>query len=192
MIYLSLLCFFLIICYFLITKLRKTSAKLNKAILENRKLLKEFNILKWSYQINQSTINVNSIYRPNRKIKAIIADYYEPSAIITNQVLHSIGIETDFVTNGDDLISKVMNNDYDVVITNNVLQGNLDGVQVLDKLKKIKNFSIPIIILTTSKKSDYFIEYGFDDYIEKALDINKALNSLKKVIPNLDFIKENR
>lgn len=177
-------------CYLLNSKLKELKRKLEKYDSDKKYMSKTYDTLNWNYQINKKVMEENfSIkYEPNRKIKILIADYYLISASITKQVFLNIGIDTDFVTNGEEVIEKIKNeNDYDIIITNNVLDGKIDGVQTLVELKKIKAFNIPVIILTTSKDKDYFLKCGFDDYIEKILDIDKAKKSLKKVIKDLEF-----
>ncbi len=194
MIILVITCILLLIMYYKHTiKIEYLKKQITKSENEKKNLTRNFEILRWNYQVNKLALEKNSKYKPNKKIRALIADYYETSAVVTNEVLISMGIETEFVTNGEDLLMKINEqNDYDIIFTSNVLSGKLDGVQVLGKLRKIERFNIPVIILTTSKDCEYFLnECGFDDYIEKVLDVYKAKKSLKKVISNLKFIEIN-
>lgn len=169
---------------------------LNGLYQEKKNYNKEIEILKWNQTLEKLSNDQNIVtkYRPNKKLKVLVADYYKASANITNKVLTSIGIDAEFVISGEDVIDKVKNNNYDVIITNNILKGHLDGSLMLKYLKCIDGFQTPVIVLTTSKNyKNYFIaECGFDDYIEKLLDEKKAIRSLTKVIPNLVFTKVNK
>ena len=119
-------------------KIEYLKKQITKSENEKKNLTRNFEILRWNYQVNKLALEKNSKYKPNKKIRALIADYYETSAVVTNEVLTSMGIETEFVTNGEDLLMKINEqNDYDIIFTSNVLSGKLDGVQVLGKLRKI-------------------------------------------------------
>jgi YesN/AraC family two-component response regulator len=59
----------------------------------------------------------------------------------------------------------------------------MSGMELLQKLKDIRNFSIPVILLTKDNNYDYnqkYIEQGFDDYIIKPLNKENLLDKLDK------------
>lgn len=143
MIILVITCILLLIMYYKHTiKIEYLKKQITKSENEKKNLTRNFEILRWNYQVNKLALEKNSKYKPNKKIRALIADYYETSAVVTNEVLTSMGIETEFVTNGEDLLMKINEqNDYDIIFTSNVLSGKLDGVQVLGKLRKIERFN---------------------------------------------------
>ena len=71
-------------------------------------------------------------------MKVLVADYYAASANITDSVLQNIGVYAEFVSSGEDVIDRIKkNNSYDIIITNNILCGKLDGYQTLLELKNI-------------------------------------------------------
>ena len=59
----------------------------------------------------------------------------------------------------------------------------MSGTETLHKLKNIKNFNIPVIVLTADaivgKKEEYLNE-GFDDYLSKPIEIDTLTDILKK------------
>ena len=82
----------------------------------------------------------------------------------------------------EDVINKVKyQNDYDIILSNNVYPDG-SGPECLKELKKIENFSIPVVInAITENARDYFINrIWFDEYIVKPLTQKKLRLFLKK------------
>jgi signal transduction histidine kinase/CheY-like chemotaxis protein len=96
--------------------------------------------------------------------------------------------ESHFVTvamDGSDGLIKAKNNPPDLILLDISLPG-MDGYTVIDELKKESALSqIPVIALTARvMKGDreHILNYGFDDYISKPIDLDEFENTLKKFI----------
>ncbi len=151
----------------------------------------EIDSIKWNNEIQNKT-KFNVEYKPNKKLKILIGDYMSETLTNTNSVLNSLGIETEVVPSGEDIVRKIENGEkFDVIITNNIYKTHLDGTGVLYELKDIPKFKTPVIVLTVSQdKREYFInECGFDEYMTKALTQDKAIKGLTSVIKGLKFNK---
>jgi len=95
------------------------------------------------------------------------------------------GYEVDEAENGMAAIEKVKNNDYDLIVMD-IMMPKMDGVETLNKLKKLDNFDVPVIALTADAMQGTrvkYIELGFDEYLSKPIDrellkqvLNKFLN----------------
>ncbi len=149
--------------------------------------------IKWNNEIQERTEYIEE-YKPNKKIKALVGDYMQSTLLNTNSVLKSLGIETEVVPSGEDILEKVKSSkkgEYDVIITNNVYRGHLNGPNTLDMLREIPRFKTPVIVLTVSQNErDYFIrECGFNEYMTKVLTQDKAIKGLTSVIKGLKFEK---
>lgn len=158
-----------------------------------RKIRKE-NSFVWNKKV-QAKYNKNIKYTTNKKIKVLIGDYTDSMAPFTNSVLRNMGIETEVVPTASDILDRVKDgNKYDLIITNNTYSNGESGKKVLE-LKKDKDFSIPIVVLTVRHNSRMeFLSAGFDEYIEKPLDEKKVINVFTKFIDGLEFkkIKSNK
>lgn len=148
-------------------------------------------------KLSEKNINSLPMYKPNKKLKVLVADYIVSSATITNSILESMGFETTIASSAENALSELKSNlDYDIVITNNVFNGKLQGKDLLYNIKEIENFNIPVIVLTTTyNEREYFInELGFDEYMMKPLNTDQVKKSVCKVISNLVFrkIKSNK
>lgn len=129
-------------------------------------------------------------YKPSKKVSVLLGDYYEQMAIISNSVLESIGCKTTIVPSCEALIQEFMDNPnkYNVIITNNTYSNNGSGEEVLKVVKKIRK-DIKVIVLTVERnETKHFINIiGFDGYLEKPLDLRKAISVLTALIPKLKF-----
>ena len=194
------------IIIYLIEQLKKAKEE-NNILMSNIKMAKnreedyrrENERLNWTMEIKKRTKKETpkEQYTSNKNLKVLIGDYNKLTVTNTNLVIESLGLETDIVQSGEDIIERIQDGaKYDVIITNNVYRGHLGGPNVLDKLKAMENFDTPVIILTVDQdKRDYYINScGFDEYIPKPLDMEKAQTALKNVIPGLKFkkIKSNK
>lgn len=136
--------------------------------------------------------NVSIFDTPDGKIKkislyegkkALIGDYTDLS-FFSEKVLQSFGFEVDIAKSCKELINKVkFEEKYDIIFTNNLYEDG-NGIDCLHQLKKIKNFSTPIIMHTVSiDERDYYVNViGFDDYIVKPLTQEKLKPILEKLL----------
>ena len=147
--------------------------------LENEEDKKELkNITLYSKKIKK-----NNIYEGK---KVILGDYSKTSSDYSRKVLESFGLNVDVVRTGYDIIDRISHNfKYDIIITNSLYKNGEKGIDVLEKLKEINDFNIPIVIHTIdqNKRNYYIKEYKFDEYLEKPLkqaEVKKILSKLIK------------
>ena len=93
-----------------------------------------------------------------------------------------------------DVIEKVKSfMHYDLIISNNEYYGSkhkskiTSSYQLLDGLKEIEDFDIPVIVLTVSNDREKFLSYGFNEHIQKVLDEEKVMQVFPKVLKKLKF-----
>lgn len=93
--------------------------------------------------------------------------------------LNHEGYTTDIATNGTESLSKIKENDYDLIILD-IMLPELNGIEVC---KQIRQFSqIPIIMLTA--KDDVYdkvsgLDAGADDYMTKPFAIEELLARIR-------------
>lgn len=94
------------------------------------------------------------------------------------------GWQSNIVKNANDLYDKVTLYKYDIIFTNNIYQNGITGPELLQKLRKIDGFNSPVVIHTISTgKREYFIDtVGFDEYLEKPVQIPELEKVLKKFL----------
>ena len=95
--------------------------------------------------------------------------------------------------NGLDGIEKIKDNDYDLVLCD-IKMPKMDGVEVLEKAKKIKP-EIPFVMISGHGDLDTAVNtmrLGAFDYISKPPDLNRLLNTVRNALDRKVLIVENK
>ena len=90
-------------------------------------------------------------------------------------------------------IEMIMNNDYDLVLCD-IKMPKMDGVEVLEKAKKIKP-EIPIVMISGHGDLDTAVNtmrLGAFDYISKPPDLNRLLTTVRNALDKKVLIVENK
>ena len=98
------------------------------------------------------------------------------------RALRRSGYAVDASADGADGLMKAQDTDYDAVVLD-VLLPKLDGWQVLQKLREVKN--TPVLMLTArdaTKDRVRGFDSGADDYLVKPFDIEELLARLRALI----------
>ena len=90
-------------------------------------------------------------------------------------------------------IEKIKTNDFDLVLCD-IKMPKMDGVEVLEALKKIKP-EIPIIMISGHGDLDTAVNtmrLGAFDYISKPPDLNRLLNTVRNALDRKELVVENK
>ncbi len=94
---------------------------------------------------------------------------------------------------GLDGIEMIKNNDYDLVLCD-IKMPKMDGVEVLEKAKKIKP-EVPIVMISGHGDLDTAVNtmrLGAFDYISKPPDLNRLLNTVRNALDRKVLVVENK
>ena len=122
----------------------------------------------------------------------------EDEAAIRRVLIKIISEESDSydleeAENGLDGIEKIKDNDYDLVLCD-IKMPKMDGVEVLEKAKKIKP-EIPFVMISGHGDLDTAVNtmrLGAFDYISKPPDLNRLLNTVRNALDRKVLIVENK
>ena len=90
-------------------------------------------------------------------------------------------------------MEKIKDNDYDLVLCD-IKMPKMDGVEVLEKAKKIKP-EIPIVMISGHGDLDTAVNtmrLGAFDYISKPPDLNRLLNTVRNALVRKSLVVENK
>ncbi len=93
------------------------------------------------------------------------------------------GYEVDTVTNGEDAVSLVNENDYDLIFLDEMMAG-IGGLETLGRIKDI-NSNIPVVMITKSEEEtlmDEAIGGKIADYLTKPVNPSQVLLVCKKIL----------
>jgi len=115
--------------------------------------------------------------------RALVGDDTASSFFNTKMVLDSLGIEYEIISSIDEIIDKLQNiSNYDIIFTNNIYRNGDTGTKLLQKLKAINGFNIPIVIHTISNNTNNnFIKLGFDSYLKKPIKQDETIQLFKNL-----------
>ncbi|MCQ2959390.1 MAG: PglZ domain-containing protein [Bacteroidales bacterium] len=106
--------------------------------------------------------------------------------------LEAKGYEVFPVNNGNDAISEVANQKFDIVFLDEQMPG-LSGIEVLDAIKS-KQPELPVIMITKSEEEnimDKAIGAQINDYLIKPINPNQIILALKKNLNKNDLLTQN-
>jgi DNA-binding response OmpR family regulator len=97
--------------------------------------------------------------------------------------LEERGYKVDTAANGDDAIDKVTNDNYDMVLLDEMMPGR-DGLSTLVELKERKP-NLPVVMVTKSEEErlmEQAIGQKIDDYLTKPVNPSQVLSVVKKIL----------
>jgi two-component system, NtrC family, nitrogen regulation response regulator NtrX len=109
------------------------------------------------------------------------------------EVLEYENHKVDVATNGAEGIEIFSNNSYDIVLCDIKMPG-MDGIEVLEKLHE-KAHDVPIIMISGHGNIDTAVEAikkGAYDFIEKPLDLNRLLVTMRNAMERNDLVSETK
>ncbi len=119
------------------------------------------------------------------KKRILLVDDNISSQKLFTKILSNTNIELDIVSLGKECLDKIRNKEkYDLILLDEEMKP-LSGIEVITKLKNIKNFNTKVVLLTKNNDYEYneeYLKYGFIDYILKPLDKNKVLEKISKYL----------
>ena len=90
-------------------------------------------------------------------------------------------------------IEKIKNDDYDLILCD-IKMPKMDGVEVLEAVKKIKP-EIPVVMISGHGDLDTAVNtmrLGAFDYISKPPDLNRLLNTVRNAVDRKELVVENK
>ena len=123
----------------------------------------------------------------NPQKKILVA---EDSSVIINLTKNVLSFEKLHITavkNGQQVLDKMEKDDYDLILMD-INMPVMDGIactRAIRTLKDTKKATIPIVAITGNYRNytlDDFKKVGIDDYIQKPLDYDLLLATVKKHI----------
>ena len=117
-------------------------------------------------------------------IKILAVDDSEAGLKIIEKLLKGSKAELTKANNGKECIDKIKTGKYDLILLDEELS-QISANELIVKIKEIRNFETPVVLLTKDNSYDYNEEYvknGFSGYILKPLKKDQLLEEINKYI----------
>ena len=115
-------------------------------------------------------------------ISILSVDDSESGLKIIEKLLKGTNIKLDLASTGKECLDKIKIGKYDLILLDEELS-QISGLELMQKIKEIRNFKTPVILLTKDNSYEYNEEYtkiGFVDYILKPLKKEELLEKINK------------
>ncbi|AWW31731.1 response regulator [Echinicola strongylocentroti] len=117
--------------------------------------------------------------------KVLVAEDSSVIINLTKNVLLFENYEITAVKNGKEVLDKLADEDYDLILMD-INMPKMDGIEctkAIRALKDPKKATIPVIAITGNYKNytmEDFKQAGLNDYLQKPLDYDLLLSTVKK------------
>lgn len=115
-------------------------------------------------------------------IKILSVDDSEAGLKIIDKLLKGTNIKIDKAETGKECLDKIKINKYDLVLLDEDLS-QITGIELMSRIKEIRNFKTPVILLTKDNSYEYNDEYlklGFSDYLLKPIKKDDVISKINK------------
>ena len=115
-------------------------------------------------------------------VNILMVDDSEAGIKIVEKVLKGTNIKIDYANNGRECLNKIKINKYDLILLDEELS-QISGIELMKKIKEIRNFDVPVILLTKDNNYEYnekYLSVGFSDYILKPVKSDILLEKINK------------
>ena len=132
--------------------------------------------------VNKDVLKYEEIYN---NIKLLMVDDSESGIKIIDKILKDSGIKMDFAMNGRECIDKIKAYDkYDIILLDEQLS-QISAMELIKKINNIRNFDVPVILLTKDNSYEYNEEYkklGFCDYVLKPIKKEELISKINRCV----------
>ncbi len=115
-------------------------------------------------------------------INILTIDDSEAGLKIIDKLLNGTNIKIDKANTGKECLDKIRINKYDVVLLDENLE-EISGLELMKRIKEVRNFNTPVILLTKDNSYEYNEEYlkiGFSDYLLKPIKKDELINKINE------------
>ncbi|RZT97094.1 DNA-binding NtrC family response regulator [Ancylomarina subtilis] len=125
--------------------------------------------------------------------KILIVDDERSIRNTLKDILSYENYQVSLAENGMEAIKMVNDNEFDVILCD-IKMPEMDGIEVLEKLQEIA-FDVPVIMISGHGNIDTAVEAikkGAFDFIEKPLDLNRILITIKNALDKAVLLTETK
>lgn len=116
-------------------------------------------------------------------MKILVVDDEEGARELFNTILTDEGYEVALASDGEDALTQMKGNSYDLVVTDIKMPG-MDGLQLLQELRKLGSRADVIMVTAYGEVESYLkaMSLGAAEYINKPIRIKELKRIVHKVL----------
>ena len=119
--------------------------------------------------------------------KVLVVDDTEINIAVIRGMFKFLDVVPDVALSGSECLEKVKKDEYDIIFLDNYMP-EMDGIEVLNKIKEMKLKRMPKIISFSGdvQMKEQYVKYGYDDFLSKPIDGKKLEKMMKKYFKKAD------
>lgn len=118
----------------------------------------------------------------------LIVDDNKMNIKVAERLLKPYKVNIKSVVSGKECIDIIKNGEkFDLILLDQMMP-EMDGIETLKKLKEIKDFNTPVVVLTADAMvgvKEKYLSEGFDGYLSKPINVDELDLLLKKYLKNI-------
>ena len=126
------------------------------------------------------------------KLRVLVVDDDPATRYLVNKKLEQAEYEVETAKDGMDAVNIISESYFDVVLTDLMMPGEIDGIGVLDAVKE-KDRHMEVILVTAYASVENAVvamKKGAADYIQKPINFDELMIKLEKIGTLLSMAKE--
>ena len=126
------------------------------------------------------------------KERILVVDDSEGTRNLCSKILEKDGYDTAVAADGSEALDKIRNDSYDLVLTD-LMMPNIDGMELLEQVKK-EHPELPVIIITAYASVSTAVEAikkGAYDYVPKPFNTGELQITVRKALDARNLRREN-
>jgi CheY-like chemotaxis protein len=124
--------------------------------------------------------------------RVLLAEDVETNQVVAVDLLETLGLQVDVVSNGSQAVEAVRSNHYEVVLMDFHMPV-LNGLEATKKIRELKGYeSLPIVAMTAAvfeQDKQAAIDSGMNAHLAKPIQIYQLASVLKEFIPEKEYPK---
>ncbi len=123
--------------------------------------------------------------------KILVVDDERPIRSALKEILEFEGFKVDLAEDGQQGLEMILKNKYDLILTD-IKMPKMDGMELLDAISE-KGIDAQVIMISghgTVETAVEAIKKGAYDFIQKPLDLNRTLVTLRNALDKKEIVKE--
>ncbi len=123
--------------------------------------------------------------------KILVVDDERPIRSTLKEILEFEGFKVDLAEDGQQGLEMILKNKYDLILTD-IKMPKMDGMELLDAISE-KGIEAQVVMISghgTVETAVEAIKKGAYDFIQKPLDLNRTLVTLRNALDKKEIVKE--
>ena len=157
-------------------------------------ILSVVSVLNGAYHVSEEGKIASKDKFTTKDVHVLVVDDNRMNIMVMEALLANYQIKVTTAISGKEALSKITSEDYDFVFMDHMMP-EMDGVETLHRIRHlVGNYyrRVPVIALTANAvpgAREMFLEEGFQDFIEKPVELSVLERLLKRTIPSEKIVQ---